>query len=602
MRIPEEILNQIRDTVDLVEIVSAYVSLKKRGKSYVGLCPFHSEKTPSFYIDPSRGFYHCFGCGAGGNVFTFVMQMEKIGFVEAVKLLAEKAGISLPVSEYEGREKSEFELLYQVNQWALEFFRRAFTQSPEGKKAEAYIRNRGFDSSIIEKFQIGYAPNQWDSLLKQGEKKGFSADVLYRAGLVVPRKEGTGYYDRFRDRLMFPLLNVTGRVVGFAGRILGEASPNVPKYMNTPETPVYQKSQLLYGLYYSKESIRRKNQALLVEGYTDVMRCFQAGYDNVVASGGTALTEAQAKLLSRYTQRVALVFDGDSAGLQAALRGIDVVISAGLRVTVTPLPEGLDPDAFLRKYGKDAMENLLSNSSSFIDFHIKQKLPNPPLASFQEKAEVVRELLFIISKIQDPLERQWVVKEVAEKLDVEEPLLLRELRIYSHAPSASSGQESRIVSGKKEKAERGILGFLLLGEKTKHPLIFRFLDSACFGFPLARRLFEELYRGFTEDKIFTPEILLSFYQSDPEMLSFLSQILSEPIQEGREGSQFGLDCVLTLIEEKYRPRMETIRRKLKMTKDPSELEKAQKEWVESQKELKSIKMTITEEWKKDVEF
>jgi len=596
MRIPEEKLNQIRDAVDLVDIVSAYVSLKKRGKSYVGLCPFHSEKTPSFYVDPSRGFYHCFGCGAGGNVFTFVMQMEKIGFVEAVKFLAEKAGIPLPVSEYDGKEKNEFELLYRVNQWALEFFRNALLNTPDGKKAEAYIRNRGFDSFIIEKFQIGYAPNQWDGLLTQGEKRGFPAEALYRAGLVVPRKEGAGYYDRFRNRLIFPLLNPTGRVVGFAGRLLGEASSSMPKYINTPETPIYQKSQFLYGLHYSKEGIRRKNQVLLVEGYTDVMRCFQTGYDNVVASGGTALTEAQAKLLSRYTQRVALVFDGDSAGFRAALRGIDVVISAGLRVTVTALPEGLDPDGFLLKYGKEAMENVLANSCSFIDFHINQKLQAPHLASPQEKAEVIRELLLIISKIQDPLERQLVVKEVAEKLDIEEQLLFRELRAHSYAPTPVSTQESKIFPGKKEKAERGVLGFLLLGEKTKLPLIFRSIDSTCFGLPLARQLFEELYRRFTEDESVTPENLLSFYQSDPDMLAFLTQIFSEPIQEGKEGSQFGLDCVLTLVEGKYQPRIEAIRRKLKITKDPLDLEKAQKEWMECQKELKSVKLAITEEW------
>lgn len=597
MRIPEEKLNQIRDAVDLVDIVSAYVPLKKRGKSYVGLCPFHSEKTPSFYVDPSRGFYHCFGCGAGGNVFTFVMQMEKIGFVEAAKILAEKAGIPLPVSEYQGKEKNETELLYQVNEWALEFFRNALWNTPDGKKAEAYIRNRGFDSSIIEKFQIGYAANQWDRLLKQGEKRGFSPELLYRAGLVVPRKEGKGYYDRFRDRLMFPLLNPTGRVVGFAGRILGEASPHVPKYMNTPETPIYQKSQFLYGLYYSKEGIRRKNQVLVVEGYTDVMRFFQTGYDYVVASGGTALTEAQAKLLSRYIQRVSLVFDGDSAGFQAALRGIGVVISAGLRVTVTPLPEGLDPDGFLLKYGKEAMENVLQNASSFIDFHIKQKFPTPHLASSQEKVGVIRELLSIVSKIQDPLERQLVIKEIAEKLDVEEQLLLRELRTHSYAPSFVSRVENRIFPGKKEKAEKGILGFLLLGEKAKFSLIFRYLDSGCFGLPLARQLFEEMHRRFTEDEIFTPEQLLSFYQTDPDMLVFLSQIFSEPIQEGREGSQFGLDCLLTLIEEKYQPRMEAIRRKLKTTTDPLDLEKAQKEWVACQKELKSLKLAIIEEWK-----
>jgi DNA primase len=326
VRIPPEKIDEIRNATDIVDLVGAFVKLKKRGKNFIGLCPFHTEKTPSFNISSDRQMYHCFGCGVGGNVFTFVMEYEKISFTEAVHSLAEKAGIVLPAyTEASDVEASEQEELYNICKIAGLFFYSCLTETTEGKFALEYFANRGFTNDTIRIFGLGYAPNSWGAFLKHAEEKKIPCAFLEKAGLIRKREDGS-YYDYFRGRAIFPIFSVSGRVIGFGARKIREDDP-LGKYINSPETPIFNKSKVLYGLFHSKEAVREQDKAILVEGYADLISSYQAGVKNIVASSGTALTQEQIQLIKRYTKNITIVYDADSAGSQATLRGVDLILN-----------------------------------------------------------------------------------------------------------------------------------------------------------------------------------------------------------------------------------------------------------------------------------
>ena len=324
MRIPPEKIEEIRSSNDIVDVISQHVRLKKRGKNYVGLCPFHQEKTPSFTVSAEKQVYHCFGCGKGGNVFTFVMEIEKVSFTEAVRSLAEKVGITIRVTEADQQQESESEALYNVCRLAGLFFYNNLTKTEEGKVALEYFHGRGFSDETIRTFGLGYSLNSWDGLLSHAKAEGISREDLLKAGLIRTREDGSDY-DYFRSRAMFPIFSTSGRVLGFGARKLREDDP-LGKYINSPETPIYNKSRVLFGLFHSKDAIRSEEHALMVEGYADLISLFQNGIQNVVASSGTALTEEQVQLISRYTKKLTLVYDADSAGSSATLRGMDIEI------------------------------------------------------------------------------------------------------------------------------------------------------------------------------------------------------------------------------------------------------------------------------------
>jgi DNA primase len=603
MRIPDEKVQEVRDAASIVDVVSQYVSIKQRGKAYTGLCPFHQEKTPSFTVDPVRGFYHCFGCGAGGDVFSFIMKMEKIGFLEAVKTLADRLGIHLPTFEKEDARDQEIELLYKANQLAAEFYSACLRKTAEGKVAQKYIEKRGFQSGTLEIFKIGYSPNQWDGLIKRAEQANLKPDVLLRAGLVVPRKDGKGHYDRFRGRLMFPILNASGRVVGFGGRVL-VSEDGVPKYVNTSETPVYQKSRILYGLFQSKTGIRRENRVLLVEGYTDMMRFFQSGFENAVASSGTALTEGQARLISQHTRNVVLVFDGDSAGLRAALRGIDVVLAAGLHVEIAALPRGMDPDAFLLKYGPEAMRKCLANTYSFVDFQLNQIRENTALSNPIAKADAARSLINTASKIRDPIEKQITIKDIAEKLNIDESVLMHELKRSPASESSTAPVLSptpKKASGRREKAEKGLIAFLLLGGDAWFNLIFSTLEPEFFGGSDARMLFEQMQADFRRGLTPDANRLMDRFRENPQMSAVIGQALSEEIVPNTDLAQFGLDCMLRIIEEKYQEKIDSIQKRLKIEQTKGD-DHAKHDWINTKKVLENLKVEVILAWKKNVEI
>lgn len=417
MFIPDETVEEIRSASDIVDVVGAYVSLKKRGSNYFGLCPFHSENTPSFSVNPDLSIYKCFGCGAGGDVFNFVMEIEGTAFPEAVRMLAEKAGIEIPEDEADQERAGEKESVYNALRFAARFYYSTLTQSGAGKHALKYLKARGFTKRTIKSFGLGYAIDSWDGLLKSAKEHHISDEHLSEGGLIIPRKDGSGHYDRFRGRIMFPILSHVGKVVGFGGRIL-DGDTDQPKYINSPETQVYNKSRVLYGLYQAKHAIRKKEEALLVEGYTDVISLHQAGIENAVASSGTSLTREQVKLLSRYARRIVLLFDADAAGAGAAMRGIDIILEEGLSVYAVELPPGEDPDSFARKEAASFEKYLHEHRRDFATYIYEHATAEGRLETPEGEAEVMHDIINAIALLPDPLMRETYLRRASEVLRV----------------------------------------------------------------------------------------------------------------------------------------------------------------------------------------
>jgi len=437
-----EKIAEIKEATDIVELISGYLTLKKRGKNFFGLCPFHQENSPSFSVDPIRKMYYCYGCHKGGDSISFLMNYDRMSFFEAVQLLAEKAGISLPRVKADDSRIKEKESLYFANKFAAEFFYNNLI-SPVGKKVLSYLYNRGFDDSTIRGFGMGYSLPQWDGLIIQARRKSVSIEILYKAGLII-KKEGGGYYDRFRGRMMTPIINLSKKVVGFGGRILTDDKKS-PKYINSPETPIYQKSQILFGLNRTREHIREKDQAIFVEGYTDLISLFQHEIKNTVATSGTALTIHQAQLIKRYTGNILLLYDSDAAGLSAAMRGADIFLNAGLEVKIVVLPQGQDPDSFIRASGKDAFLQILSQSVSLIKFKIETLSKQYNMTLNQDRTKVIQLALESVAKIRNSIRQDFALKDVAEYFAIDEMALRNQLK---------TAKKNGIFGGEKNSSYR----------------------------------------------------------------------------------------------------------------------------------------------------
>ncbi len=427
MRIPETTIDEVRAASDIVSVVGEHVRLRQRGSNFVGLCPFHDEKTPSFNVSPSRGIFKCFGCGKGGNVFQFLMQVEALSFVEVVRKLADRAGIELPRSDQDRQRVAEHESLYAALRFAAKFFRSQLQASPPGKEALRYLRDRGLLPETIGRFGLGYAPAGWDGLLREASRQHIAPGVLERAGLAAPRKTGGGHYDRFRGRIMFPIVSQAGKVVGFGGRILN-GDPDAPKYINSPETPVYSKSLALYGLFQGKVAIRKQDEAILVEGYTDVISLHQAGVEHVVATCGTALTPQQVRLVGRYARQMVLLFDADEAGARAAMRSVDLVLAGGLSPYAITLPEGSDPDSFVREKGGTAFQEYAhTRRRDFVEFMLETARLSGAAGTPEGEAETMRNVIAALRRIPDPLLQESYVRRARKLLRLPEAQLRRAL-------------------------------------------------------------------------------------------------------------------------------------------------------------------------------
>ena len=432
----EAVRERIRDATDIVDLVSEHVQLVKKGRNFSGLCPFHDEKTPSFSVNPDRQFYHCFGCGAGGDVFKFVQEIDRVTFVEALKFLAERAGIALPERSGPSREEVAAEdELYRANDLAQKYFHHLLLNDDVGTGARTYLQVRGLTSETIAHFGLGYAPPGWDALLKVAGRRGLSPQILERAGLAVPRSNGNGLYDRFRDRVTFPIANLSNRTVAFGARAL--QPDQEPKYLNSSETPIYHKGRVLYGLSIARDAIRRQDAVLVVEGYTDLISLAQAGIQHVVATAGTALTEDHCRLLARFARQLVLLFDGDAAGSTAAMRALEVLLGTSLDVRVVSLPSEHDPDSFIQEHGPERLLNQAENAQSVLDFYLGRLAQQHDLSSMEGKGRAVetfKPLLAKLNKPQDAVRRDLLLREVSQRLAVDEQALRDGVRASMRRP------------------------------------------------------------------------------------------------------------------------------------------------------------------------
>lgn len=438
-RIPDETIQDVLDRVEIVDIIGDYVTLTQRGANAKGLCPFHQEKTPSFTVSPSKGIFYCFGCQASGNAVKFLMTSENLTFPEAIRMLADRYGIRIP----EGREAqpdSEFQQLQRLHQAAMGFFLERLAKDPAAQAVRDYCRSRQLSREVVERFALGYAPNSWEALGREMQRQGFVQELLVRSGLVVARDHRPGVYDRFRHRLMFPIFDRQGRPIAFGVRLLdGGDAHQAPKYLNSPETPIFQKNRTLYGFHLAKQAVRQHGLMVIVEGYTDVIACHRQGVSHVVGTLGTALTATHAEMLKGLTKDVVLVFDGDTAGGKAAERGIGLFLDAGVRVRVVTLPEGEDPDSFLRQHSGEAFLQRVAESQSFLEFLLARMRRYSDLRTPTGRADCVARLIPLLKKIDSEVERWGYMAQLAEQLGMPPEVLEREMQpASSQRPQASS--------------------------------------------------------------------------------------------------------------------------------------------------------------------
>jgi DNA primase len=513
---PGSFADRVKQQADIVRVVGDYVSLRKSGQNFTGLCPFHSEKTPSFAVHPTKQIYHCFGCGVGGDVFKFVMEMDKISFPEAVRAVAEKSGIPIPQQRErtpeERKVNQQRNALVEMHREAAAFFARQLASTAEGKAARAYLADRGLDAEAIERFGLGYAPSGGESLLRHLKQK-FPDALIAQSGLTSRDDKGRAY-DRFRRRIMFPIANDGGKIVAFGGRSLGD---DMPKYLNSPETPIYSKSAVLYHLDRAKDPIRRANFAVLVEGYMDTIGVARAGIANVVASCGTSLTEPQVKLLSRFTKQIVVNYDPDSAGQAATERSLSLLLENDFDTRVLALPpvdgKTADPDLFIQKKGAEAYRDLLSKAPPFLDYLIS-RARQMDLTSAQGKLAAVNFLMPHVQRIANPLLRSEWATRIAQQLRIEEPVLREALRKSAAERRSEVQTKPELISRSVRPAERRLVQMLIEAED--------------FRARLAQALAaEELHKGLETEAVFAALLPACVEGSRPDATT-LATTLDEP--------------------------------------------------------------------------
>lgn len=482
-------VREIQDRLDILEVIGGYVPLKRAGQNYKALCPFHPEKTPSFVVYPQKQFFICYGCGVGGDLITFVMRHEHLEFQEALEVLAQKAGVEVASAgrQGSGRDVSE---LYRAHEVATRLYEQLLAESNEAAAARGYLERRGLKPETWKAFHLGYAPDRWDALLEAAEREGVAAAVLERAGLAVPREGKQGWYDRFRDRVIFPIADPRGRVIGFGGRVLEDAEG--PKYMNSPETELYVKGKVLYGLNVAAQEIRQKDFCIVVEGYMDLVTPYQHGIRNVAASMGTSLTESQVRLIRRFTRHVVMVYDGDYAGQAATLRGLDLFLEAEMRVRVAALPGGTDPDSLIRKQGVEAFVRLLQQSQELFDYKLGLLVQQFEPRTLEGRIRICQEMLPTIKRVPNAIQRGEYIRRLSQLLGLEEGLLWTELaRVKRTGPQVAWRPER--LSGVPAAAgpgmdPEGLLAGLLLEEPRRIEQVEGRLELTDLQVPEARRV------------------------------------------------------------------------------------------------------------------
>lgn len=577
-QIPEHLIDRIRDSVDIVDLISRYISLKKRGKNYKALCPFHTEKTPSFTVNVQKQIFYCFGCGVGGNAFSFLMQYEKLSFIEAVKKLAGEAGIELPRFREERAAGSEFDRLYRTHQFAADFYHDLLKKHYQ--HIGDYLAQRGFTQESLHIFKIGFVPDAWDTLFKEITKKRMEIEPFQKSGLILQsEKESAKKYDRFRHRLMFPIHNVSGRIVAFGGRSLSD-DPKAPKYLNSPESPIYKKSQILFGLNFSKEWIRQEGYAIFVEGYMDYIQLFQNGIKNVVATSGTSLTKEHARLIRRYTADTVLCYDADTAGVNAALRGGEVLFQNNLNVQILLLPEGEDPDSFVRTNEASAFYALIEKAQDYFEFKGDYLIQTVGRESISKQTTVVNDLLDTLAAHPDPLKQNFYVNNLAEKFGLQESTLISEIRKksgilkrrerkYQERDPEKLPDDKKVLSLTGAwSAEKGVLILLLNHFNEVKNLIFEILEPEDFLNEGFRNIFTYIQQhcdpsGATELPGNNPEELVHLILSTTENQQIVGMLTADLFNEIMNPSRYLKDCILRIKETRCQTQIDFLRQKLK---------------------------------------
>ena len=570
VKIPESTIEQIKARADILDIVSEVVNLQKRGANYFGICPFHDDHKPSMSVSPSKGLYRCFSCGNGGNAITFVMEYDKITFVEALKKLAERYNIPISWEESDDNTKSsDISQLYELHEYAKALYHKQLFTA-EGKEALQYLHRRGFTDDVIKEFTIGYATSNWDDLLKKINRKVYNNEVLNLAGLFIERKNQSGFFDRFRNRVMFPIKNISGRTIAFGGRALDPEDS--AKYMNSPETKIYNKSDILFGFDISKDHIRKKEYAIIVEGYTDFLRLFVSGFTNVVAGSGTALTQGHAKILKRFTKKVMLCYDGDEAGQKATVRAGFIFLKAGFDIKVIVLPEKDDPDSFLVGKGVEAFTEKNENAPDFLKFILnrnRKKLQSPV-----EKSEFIERMVKEVSEIEDTVVRDFIVKNLAESMSINEERIFGQMKHFlvkkknfaQFSQEEEKGNNIPVIESAIDRAEFLVIQLILTHNQEIIDYIFYHIDEENFLHPIAKKILHKIISRMEAKKSIEAQDLYMEEWTDDER-SLLSKTIAD--SESLDDKELellkglALDCIEIILLHQINNEINEIRIKMK---------------------------------------
>jgi DNA primase len=572
-----DFIEQIRTSADIVSIINGYAPLRKSGKRYKTLCPFHSEKTPSFMVDPEKQLFHCFGCGVGGDVFKFIMLHEKVEFYEAAKILADHCGIDIPLPS-DKTKPGEKEKLYQIALEGERQFSKVLQSSEKGSKARNYLKKRGIKAETVKTLKIGYALPTWDAITHHLTKiKGFSITNVVASGLSILKADGSAY-DRFRGRIIFPIKNLTGKTVGFGGRTLKETEE--AKYINSPESPIYSKSYNLYGLNLSKNDIREEGYAVLVEGYLDFIALYESGIKNVIASLGTSLTTGHVGLIKRFTDTVVFNYDPDSAGKAATLRSLDLLLSRDMKTKIMTLPEGKDPDQFIREKGVEAYKKCIEEAKPYMEYLIEEASKEKDLRDPSVQVSVLNEILPHLAVIESPVARNQYIPILSDALKIEDELLLEELKrmLKKRKDSVSTGREAGAAL---KEAEARLIALILDLEEGREDLIAQ-LNSEDFSNPHASKIVSTIVELNSEQK------LINYATVGQELKDESSKKILRSIAFGLQPeSQISdaTDFLETMRLGRLKRERTKIQREMEKTKNPSKLSLLMKRKMDISKQI-----------------
>ncbi|MDP8212518.1 MAG: DNA primase [Candidatus Zapsychrus exili] len=566
--IPEDIVARVIDRSDIVEVISAYVPLKRAGRNFKTNCPFHNEKTPSFVVNPDKQIFHCFGCGVGGNSVSFVMQQERIDFPEAIRILAKKVGISVPENSYSKDQGSSNvrQEIFEVNDLAADYFHKILLsdKSKEIEKVRAYLKDRDISLDAVKQFKLGFAADSWDGLLEHLKEKGITLGLIEKAGLIISRENREGYYDRFRNRIIFPIFDTRGHCRAFGARAL-ESDEKGAKYINSPETIVYTKGHHLYGFHLAKQAIGQQDSVIITEGYLDCLMPYQNGINNIVASLGTALTTDQIRLIRRYTKNVVMLFDTDKAGQAAMMRSLDALVEEGMFVKVVKLSENDDPDSFIRKYGADSFKEQITNAVELFDYKLNTLSESYNIKEIEGKAHISSEMLITISKFDNEVVRSTYVSKLSKILGVPESSLLLELKKISKTPNdvgfKNREQKSKEKNENLRAVETNILR-LLLEEESYIKGIKDDISLDDFQDVRIRNVISEIYDLYSKGKKISFASLINKYddQNTQEMISALMN--QDEMMIGDKEKMYR-DCVNRIKSDKVKLKRQDLLEKIR---------------------------------------